>query len=152
MTRALAIDTLLVALLSALAVRVGSLLALEALQAAVPVVTVDGPEVLGRFQQRVGWACGLTPVFGWVALLPLHVKGSPSLLRRLTSLLLPPAAAAGAATVEVQRVRLALSDASDVVRPFVGVDVLPLARTVLVAAALAAGLLLVVNSRPRAPV
>lgn len=152
MKRAFVFDTVLVVVLSAVALQVGSQLALEALRAAVPVITVDGPEVLARFQQRVGWACGLTPVFGWVALLPLHLKGTPSPVRRFTSLLLPLVAAAGGAALEVQRVHLAFADMSDIVRPLVGVDVLPLARTVLLASLLVAAPLLALNSRTSAPV
>lgn len=152
MKRAFVVDTVLVVLLSAVALEAGARLALTALHAAAPVITVDGPEVLGRYEQRVGWACGLTPIFGWVALLPLHLKGAPSALRRLLSILLPLVAAAGAAALEVQRVRLALEAQSDVVRPLVGVDLLPLARTMLVASALVSALLFAVNSRARSRV
>ena len=151
MKRAFVIDTVLVVLLSALALQVGSELALKALRAITAQFVVDGPDVLGRFQQRFSWACAFTPLMGWGALLPLHLKGTPTLMRRLTTLLLPLIAAAGATAFEVQRLHAALAEASSLM-PLVSVDSVPLARTVLLAAVLVAAPLLGLNSRTLADV
>lgn len=148
MKRALVVDTVLVALLSAVALVVGSALALKVLYAAAPVIVVDGPDVLSRFQQRVGWACGLTPVFGWVALLPLHLKGTPSFGRRVITLMAPLVCATAACVVAVLRLRVALAEPA-IITPLVGVDSLPLASTALEGATVAAAVLLALNLRHR---
>lgn len=150
MKRAFVIDTVLVVLLAGVALGVGPELALKALRFAAPVITVDGPDVLSRFQQRVGWACALVPFFGWAALLPLHLKGRPSNVRRLATLLLPLVGAALAGAIEAQWVRVTLADTTGPAL-LVGVDVLPLATTLLFASALVASALLVLNLRGREP-
>ena len=151
MKRAFVIDTVLVVLLSAVALQVGPELALKALRALAAQFVVDGPDVLGRFQQRFAWACALTPVMGWGALLPLHLKGKPTLVRRLTTLVLPLIGAVGATAFELQRLHAALAEASSLA-PLVSVDSVPLARTVLLAAVLVAAPLLGLNSRTLADV
>lgn len=151
MKRALVVDTVLVVLLSAVALGVGPELALKALRTIGGQFVVDGPDVLSRFRLRFSWACALTPVLGWGALLPLHLKGKPTLVRRLTTLLLPLIAAAGATAFEVQRLHAALDETSSLA-PLVSVDSVPLARTVLLTAVLVAAPLLALNSRTVADV
>lgn len=151
MKRAFVVDTVLVVLLASTGFLLGSnVLAMKALRFVTPTFVVSGPDELSQFQRHVGWALGLRPLLAWVSLLPLYRQPQPSLPRRLVSLALPITLGALVDVFVTIFIRALVSE-SATAQPMVGPSILPLWPGVL-GAALAAGLMLALNSRPRPPV
>lgn len=151
MKRAFVVDTVLVVLLASTAFLLGAnVLAMKALHAVTPTFVVSGPDELGQFQRHVGWALGLMPLLAWVSLLPLYRQMEPGLPRRLLSLALPITLGALVDVFVTIFIRSMFSEPAPF-QPLIGPSVLPLWPGVL-GAALAAGLMLALNSQPRPPV